>query len=431
MEKVNQCNIPLKGEIFVAPDKSISHRSIIFNGLGNGNGLVYNFLRAGDTFSTCGCMRSLGIEILDQGERIVIQGKGLHGLNEPAGILDCGNSGTTMRLLSGLLAGQGFLSLLSGDHSLNRRPMRRVIEPLTAMGAEIWGRAGGFYPPLAIKGSEDLKGITYHLPVASAQVKSALLLAGLFAGGQTRIIEPEKSRDHTERMLQAMGAAIEVQGLEITLTPGRELTPQEFFVPGDISSAAFFLVAALIVPGSEIMIRDVGINPTRAGLIEVLQAMGARIAIEHQRVVGGEPIGDIVASSSQLCGTVVGGEIIPRLIDEIPILAVAMALAEGESVVRDAGELRVKESDRIKAICCELGKMGAGIEELEDGFVIRGRPEGLYGAVVDSRGDHRIAMSAAIAALKARGETTVHNSEVVDISFPEFWPLLKKFVYAG
>jgi 3-phosphoshikimate 1-carboxyvinyltransferase len=359
---------------------------------------------------------------------MLIEGKGLHGIKEPEGILDCGNSGTTMRLLSGLLAGQGFLSLMSGDHSLNRRPMRRVIEPLTVMGAEIWGRAGGFYPPLAIKGNKNLKGISYRMPVASAQVKSALLLAGLYAGGQTRIIEPEKSRDHTERMLQAMGADLEVQGLEITLKPGRELQAQEFFVPGDISSAAFFLVAALIVPGSEIMIRDVGINPTRAGLIEVLQGMGARLAIENQRVVGGEPIGDIVAGYSELRGTRVAGDIIPRLIDEIPILAVAMALAEGESVVRDAGELRVKESDRIKAICSGLGKMGAGIEELEDGFVIQGRPEGLTGAAVDSRGDHRIAMSTAIAALKARGETIVHNSEVVDISFPEFWPLLRKLI---
>ncbi|MEN6390531.1 MAG: 3-phosphoshikimate 1-carboxyvinyltransferase [Syntrophomonas sp.] len=430
MERVSECERPLKGELFAAPDKSISHRSIIFSGLGKGKGAVNNFLRAGDTMSTCGCMRSLGIEVIDRGGTMVVEGKGLHGLSEPVGILDCGNSGTTMRLLSGLLAGQGFLSLMSGDYSLNRRPMRRVIEPLTAMGAEIWGRAGGFYPPLAIKGSENLKGITYHMPVASAQVKSALLLAGLYAGGPTRIIEPEKSRDHTERMLQAMGADIEVQGLEITLKPGKELTPQEFFVPVDISSAAFFLVAALIVPGSEIIIRDVGINPNRSGLIEVLQAMGARITIDNQRVIGGEPIGDIVAGYSELHGTMVGGEIIPRLIDEVPILAVAMALADGESMVKDAGELRVKESDRIKAICSELGKMGAGIEELEDGFVIQGRPEGLKGAAVDSRGDHRIAMSTAIAALKAGGETIVNNSEVVDISFPEFWPLLRKLMKA-
>lgn len=430
MERISECHRPLKGEIFVAPDKSISHRSIIFSGLGRGKGTVHNFLRAGDTLSSCGCMRSLGIEILDREERLLVEGKGLHGLKEPEGILDCGNSGTTMRLLSGLLAGQGFLALLSGDHSLNRRPMRRVIEPLTAMGAEIWGRAGGFYPPLAIKGRANLKGLSYRLPVASAQVKSALLLAGLYAGDPTRIIEPEKSRDHTERMLQAMGADLEVRGLEITLKPGRELQAQEFFVPGDISSAAFFLVAALIVPGSEIMIRDVGINPTRAGLIEVLQDMGARLAIENRRVVGGEPIGDIVASYSELRGARVGGDIIPRLVDEIPILAVAMALAEGESVVRDAGELRVKESDRIQALCSELGQMGAGIEELEDGFVIQGRPEGLTGAAVDSRGDHRIAMSTAIAALKARGETIVHNSEVVDISFPEFWPLLRKLIKA-
>lgn len=425
MERVNQCNSPLKGDIFVAPDKSISHRSIMFSSLASGRGLVNNFLKAGDTLSTCGCFRSLGIEILDQGERMVIEGKGLYGLNEPLGVLDCGNSGTTMRLLSGLLAGQGFLSLMSGDNSLTRRPMRRIIEPLTAMGAQIWGRAGDIYPPLAIKGSEKLKGINYRMPVASAQVKSSLLLAGLYAEGQTTISEPEKSRDHTERMLKAMGADIEVQGMEITLKPGRELYAQEFFVPGDISSAAFFMVAALIVPGSEIVIRDVGLNPTRAGIIEVLKDMGARMAIENQRVVGGEPIGDIVAGYSNLKGTRVGGDIIPRLIDEIPVLAVAMALAEGESVVRDAGELRVKESDRIKAICSELGKMGAHIEESEDGFIVQGRPEGLKGARVESLGDHRIAMSTAIAALKASGETTVHNSKVVDISFPEFWPLLR------
>lgn len=428
MERIKQCSKPLKGEILVAPDKSISHRTIIFSGLSSGSGVVNNFLRSGDTLSTCACMRSLGIEVLDQGGCVVVEGKGLSGLREPEGILDCGNSGTTMRLLSGLLAGQSFISLMSGDNSLNRRPMRRVIEPLTAMGAEIWGRDGGYYPPLAIKGCASLEGIAYQMPVASAQVKSALLLAGLYARSETKIIEPEKSRDHTERMLQAMGADIKVQGYEVILKPGQELRAQEFFVPGDISSAAFFLVAALIVPGSEIMIREVGINPTRAGLIEVLLAMGARINIENQRVIGGEPIGDIVASYSELRGVQVEGEIIPRLIDEIPILAVAMALAQGESRVQDAGELRVKESDRIKAICSELGKMGASIEELEDGFVIQGRPDGLKGAAVDSRGDHRIAMSTAIAALKASGETIVHNSEIVDISFPEFWPLLGRLV---
>lgn len=428
MERINECCKPIKGEILVAPDKSISHRTVIFSALGNGTGVVHNFLRSGDTLSTCGCLRSLGIEVVDRDGCIMVEGKGLHGLCEADGILDCGNSGTTMRLLSGLLAGQGFLSILSGDHSLNRRPMRRVIEPLTAMGAEIWGRAGGYYPPLSIKGCPRLEGIAYQLPVASAQVKSALLLAGLYARSETKLTEPEKSRDHTERMLQAMGVDIEVRGLQTTLRPGRELESQEFFVPGDISSAAFFLVAALTVPGSEVMIREVGINPTRAGLIEVLQEMGARITIENQRVVGGEPIGDIVAAYSELHSARVEGEIIPRLIDEIPILAVAMALAQGESAVRDAGELRVKESDRIKAICSELGKMGAMVEEVDDGFIIQGCPDGFKSAAVDSRGDHRIAMSTAIAALRARGETTIHNSEVVNISFPEFWPMLKNLI---
>lgn len=420
---------PLRGEITVAPDKSISHRAVIFSALAQGLGTVENFLLAEDTLSSCSCLRQLGIAIEQDGSHLRIYGGGLHGLREPSSILDCGNSGTTMRLLAGLLAGQRFFSVLSGDQSLNRRPMKRVMEPLRARGADLWGRNGGENPPLAIKGNQ-LKGLHYRLPMASAQVKSALLLAGLTADGATVLNEPEKSRDHSEKMLKAMGADLEVNGLEITLSPGRELAPQAFLVPGDISSAAFFIVAASLVPGSELLIRDVGINSTRDGLLEVMVQMGGNIKLENRRIIGGEEVADIVVTSASLRGTHLKGDIIPRLIDEIPILAVAMAGADGESIVEGAGELRVKETDRIAAICSELGKLGIQIEEREDGFVITGRPDitgsnkGSY--CVDSHGDHRIAMSMAVAALCMPGETRIEGTEAVSISFPEFWNLLKK-----
>lgn len=426
MDAIVRQSLPLKGEIFIAPDKSISHRALIFSALGRGEGAVRNFLRAEDTLSTWACLRALGIKIQDREGTLVVSGPGMHGLREPESILDCGNSGTTMRLLTGLTAGQPFQSVLSGDQSLNRRPMRRVIEPLAMMGADISARNHGNFPPLVVRSTRGLSGITYNLPVASAQVKSALMLAGLFADSETRLTEPQKSRDHTERMLAAMGADIEVQGREIVLHPVENLTAQEFLVPGDISSAAFFLVAATIVPGSQMLIRDVGINPTRSGLLEVLRTMGARIKAENERVVGGEPIADLWVESAELKAIRVEGDIIPRLIDEIPVLAVAMAMARGESVVADAGELRVKESDRIAAVCNELAKLGVLIEEKEDGFVIQGQRGDLQGALVDSRGDHRIAMSLAVAALRARGETHIANSRVVDISFPNFWMLLKQ-----
>ncbi|HWP96601.1 MAG TPA: 3-phosphoshikimate 1-carboxyvinyltransferase [Syntrophomonadaceae bacterium] len=429
MEIIKEQITPLLGEIVVAPDKSISHRAIIFSALASGKGVVRNFLRAGDTLSTCGCIRALGVEIVDQGEVVMVAGRGIHSLREPQGILDCGNSGTCMRLLTGLTAGQPFQSLLSGDQSLNQRPIKRVIDPLSLMGADISARGNGSLPPLAVRGRKSLHGITYKLPVASAQVKSAIMLAGLFADGETRLLEPQKSRDHSERMLTAMGADIDVQELNIALRPVENLVPQEFLVPGDISSAAFFLVAATVVPGSQLMIRNVGLNPTRSGLLEVLLAMGARITIENHRTIGGEPIGDLYVKSADLHACQVEGDIIPRLIDEIPILAVAMALAQGESMVRNASELRVKESDRITTVCSELSKMGVVIEELEDGFIIQGQPEGLLGAEVESHGDHRIAMSLAVAGLCARGETRIINSEVVDISFPEFWPLLQRLTY--
>lgn len=415
----------LKGEITVAADKSISHRAVIFSAVARGKSVIRNLLAAEDIQSTCRCMKNLGVHIQERNSTLLIKGRGLQGLKEPNRVLDCGNSGTTMRLLTGVLSAQPFFSVLTGDHSLNQRPMRRVIEPLQLMGAELQGRQGGNYPPLAIKGNK-LKGISYLSPVASAQVKTAILLAALNANGVTEILEPEKSRDHSENMLAAMGACIQIDGLRIQLQPGQELSAQEFLVPGDISAAAFFLVAATIVPGSELKICDIGINPTRTGIIEVLQQMGANIKLENQRTIGGEIMADIIVTASQLKGVKIEGEIIPRLIDELPVLAVAMAVAEGESEVREAGELRIKETDRIAAICGELGKMGVAITELEDGFRIKGKEHQLQGVRVNSHGDHRIAMSLAIAALVAEGETTIDNAEAVSISFPSFWDTLEK-----
>ena len=415
----------LKGEIAVAADKSISHRALIFSALARGESLIHNFLQAEDTWSTYRCLRELGVDLKTEGSTLVVSANGRQGIKEPEGVLDCGNSGTTMRLLSGVLASQPFFSILNGDISLNRRPMQRIIEPLQLMGAHIQGRRGGNYPPLVIQGNQ-LQGIKYQLPVASAQLKSALLLAALNAEGASEIIEKERSRNHTENMLAAMGAAIKVEGLSIKLQPGKELAAQDFMVPGDISSAAFFLVAATIVPGSELRISDVGVNPTRAGIIEVLGQMGASVKLEKQRLVGGEAMADLIVSAKPLKGVKIDGEIVPRLIDEIPVLAVAMAVAEGESVVTGAGELRIKETDRIAAISSELSKMGVVVNQLEDGFIIKGTGGSIKGARVDSHGDHRIAMSLAVAALLAEGDTTINNSGVVNISFPAFWDTMDK-----
>lgn len=413
----------IKGEINVSADKSISHRAIILSALAKGDSQITNFLKAEDTDSTLRCFSQMGISIKEQGKKLVVSGKGSQGLKEPESILDCGNSGTTMRLLCGLLSGQQFFSVLAGDESLSRRPMSRVIQPLRLMGAEITGRDNSKYAPLAIKGSK-LQGIAYQTPVASAQVKTALLLAGLNAEGATTISEKTPTRDHTERMLTAMGADLAVDSKEIRLYPGRDLEPQDFLVPGDISSAAFFLVLASIVPGSELMIRNVGINPTRDGIIEALKLMGARLKIENQRVFGGETVADIVVSSADLKAVNIEGDMIPRLIDELPVLAVAMAAAQGRSTVKNAEELRVKETDRIRAIAVELGKMGVDIIEQPDGFIVTGSRDSLKAATVDSWGDHRIAMSLAVAALVCRGETKINNSQAVNISFPEFWDLL-------
>lgn len=414
----------LRGEIAVSADKSISHRALIFSALAEGESTVQNYLQAQDTMSTCRCLRQLGVDIKAEQSVMVIKGTGWQGLREANEVLDCGNSGTTMRLLTGLLAGRSFLSVLSGDASLRQRPMRRVMEPLQMMGATILGRHNGL-APLAVKGG-NLVGIEYHLPVASAQLKTALLLAGLQAQGETILREPEASRDHSERMLSAMGAELQSQTDVVTLKPGRPLQPQTFLVPGDISSAAFFIIAATIVPGSELLIRGVGINPTRDGVIEVMKTMGADITIENHRLAGGEPMADLLVRSAPLHGAVVDGKMMPRLVDEIPVLAVAMAVAEGPSRIEGAGELRVKESDRLAAICSELNKMGASIEEMPEGLLINGQPGSLKGSRVSSYGDHRIAMSLAVAALVARGETNLCQADVVDISFPQFFELLNQ-----
>jgi len=369
-------------------------------------------------------MRSLGVAIeSSKGGGLVVRGVGDRGLKEADDVLCTENSGTTMRLLAGLLAGQPFLAIITGDRSLRSRPMDRVIQPLRLMGARIWGRSGDSRAPLVISGG-NLHGIKYTLPVASAQLKSALLLAALFAKGDTVIKEPVASRDHTERMLKAMGAKIVVKKDTIALSPGR-LKAVDIAVPGDISSAAFWLVAGAIHSRADIRLTNVGINPTRSGVIDVLNAMGADIAVTNERMVSGEPVADLRVRSSELSGMEVSGEIIPRVIDEIPLIALAASVAQGKTVIRDAGELRVKESDRISNTARELLKLGADVQELPDGMIIQGRKR-LRGAACDSHGDHRLAMMLGIAALVAEGETEIDNAEAVNISYPRFWRDLKR-----
>lgn len=415
-----------KGEFSPPPDKSISHRAVILSSLAKGKSVIRNFLRAKDTESTANAFRSVGIDVKDEGSTIIISGKGLHGLSEPVDVIDCGNSGTTMRLVSGVLSGNPFFSVLTGDSSLRSRPMARVIKPLGLMGAEISARADNRYPPLAIRGRR-LTPIEYEMPVASAQVKSSLLLAGLYSEGYTRITEPVKSRDHTERMLPAFGGDLKVEGLAVIVKGGRDLSPVEMEVPGDFSSAAFFIVASLIIPGSEIVVKNVGINPTRTGLLDVLGKMGASIEITNARNISGEPVADIFCrGGAPLKSVQISGETIPSLIDEFPILCIAAASAEGTTVIRGAEELRVKESDRIKSMASELGKMGVEIEENPDGLSIRGSRE-LKGAEVESHGDHRIAMAMAVAALEAKGTTIIDGASVVNISFPGFFDIIKRF----
>jgi 3-phosphoshikimate 1-carboxyvinyltransferase len=413
-----------RGEFLPPPDKSISHRAVIFSSLARGTGIIRNFLRAKDTVSTMNAFRALGINIEDGGDRLIINGKGLRGLSEAGDVIDCGNSGTTIRLLCGVLAGNPFLSVLTGDSSLRTRPMARVIKPLSLMGAEIMARSDDSYPPVAIRGTR-LESLNYTMPVASAQLKSSLLLAGLYAAGETSITEPAKSRDHTEMMLRAFGADLKVEGLTVTIRGEGELSPLEVDVPGDFSSAAFFVVASLIIPGSEILAKNVCINPTRTGLLRVLSDMGGEIEIANVREISGESVADLhCRGGGRLKAVEVHGEAIPSLIDEFPILCIAAAFAEGVTVIRGAQELRVKESDRIKAMATELRKMGVGIEEFPDGLSIMGSGR-LKGAAVESHGDHRIAMSMAVAALAAEGTTSIHGASAVDISFPAFFDTVR------
>ena len=409
---------PFQSVISVPGDKSISHRSVMIGSIANGITTVENFLPGQDCMSTVSCMRQLGVEIEALSPTsLKIHGRGLRGLIEAGDYLDVGNSGTTIRLLSGLLAGQDFFTVLTGDASIRRRPMARVAIPLREMGARIWGRGGGRLAPIAIQG-EPLHGIHYQSPVASAQVKSAVLLAGLYANGETSVTEPALSRDHSERMLAGFGAGIKVDGLTVTLTPG-ELKAQQVFVPGDISSAAFFLVAAAIVPGSKITVQNMGLNPTRTGILDVLTAMGARIEIHNERIISGESLGDVSVESDGLIATEIAGDLIPRLVDEIPVLAVAAAMAEGVTVIRDAGELKVKESNRLETVATELRRFGVDINETEDGLLIKGGQK-YQGAVCESYHDHRIAMAFCVAGLVAEGPVAIDDCSNVATSFPGF-----------
>ena len=412
----------VSGAVRVPGDKSISHRALLLGAMAQGTTEIRGLLQGEDCRATMAALRALGVEIVESpNDAVHVRGLGPEAWREPETILDAGNSGTTLRLLAGLLAGRPFCSLLSGDESLRRRPMRRIVDPLRAMGATVLGRAEGGFPPLAIGGGR-LRGIAWSSPVASAQVKSAILLAGLQAAGETSVTEPMLSRDHTERMLSAFGLAPRRDGTTVTVPGGGRLTAAALAVPGDLSSAAFLLVGAA-AGGGELCIQDVGVNPTRTGLLDVLERMGAEVRRERLRLAAGEPVADLVVRGSRLRGVRVEAELIPRLIDEVPALAVAAALADGETVISGAAELRVKEVDRLAAVAEELGRMGAAISATADSLRIRGDAK-LRGAVVSSRGDHRMAMSLAVAALFAEGETVIRDVACADTSFPGFARLL-------
>lgn len=416
---------PLCGEITVPGDKSISHRSIMLGSLARNTTLVHGFLQGEDSLATLQAFRSMGISVENLADgRLRIEGRGLHGLQEPTDVLDCGNSGTTMRLMLGLLSGQSFFSVLSGDQYLRRRPMKRVVGPLSSMGARIWGRCDGERAPLAIQGGP-LQAACYDSPIASAQVKSALLLAGLYADGETTVREPHLSRDHSERMLSYFGAELRPFAGGVTIVGGAKLMGREVFVPGDISSAAFFMVAALITPGSELLIRNVGVNPTRSGIIDILRQMGGSIEMLDLQERSGEPVADLLVRSSDLHGVEIGGALVPRAIDEFPVLSVAACFAEGTTTIRDAQELRVKETDRISAMCDALSAVGGKVEPREDGMCISGI-EQLRGGTVASCGDHRIAMSMAVAALRSSTPITITDTLCTETSFPGFWSLLQQ-----
>ena len=419
----------LKGTLTVPGDKSISHRAIMFGSLAEGTTTIHGFLKGADCLSTIDCFRKMGISIEEKEDTIYVHGKGLHGLHKPEETLDVGNSGTTTRLISGILAGQNFDTVLSGDASLNSRPMGRIMKPLSMMGADITSIHDTGCAPLSIKG-RSLNAIHYDSPVASAQVKSCVLLAGLYANGKTSVTEPALSRDHTERMLRSFGANIVSDKNTCTITPPETLHGQHIEVPGDISSAAFFIVAALITPNSEIIINNVGINDTRAGILKVCQDMGADITLLNAREEGGEPVADLLIKTSSLRGTIVEGDIIPALIDELPVIALMACFAKGQTIIKDAHELRVKESDRIAIMTENLGAMGADIIDTDDGFIINSRSDNtiptLHGASINCSMDHRIAMTFAVAGLNADGETIITDSDCVDVSYPGFFTQLEQ-----
>ena len=409
----------LKGTVTVPGDKSISHRSVMFGAISRGMTEVTNFLQGADCLSTIACFRKLGIEIENNTDSVKIYGKGLHGLTAPTEILDAGNSGTTTRLISGILAGQPFDTTITGDASIQKRPMGRIMTPLSLMGASFDSKNKNNCAPFTIHGG-NLHGIHYDSPVASAQVKSSILLAGLYADGKTSVTEPQLSRNHTELMLSGFGATIISEGTTATTEPDPILTGQKIAVPGDISSAAYFIAAGLITPGSEILIQNVGTNPTRDGILQVAKAMGGNVTMLNERTVSGEPVADLLIKSSNLKATEVGGDLIPTLIDEIPVIAVMACFAEGTTIIKDAQELKVKESDRIAVVTENLKAMGADIEATDDGMIIRGGKP-LHGALIQTHMDHRIAMSFAVAGINADGETTFSDASCVDISYPGFF----------
>lgn len=428
---INRSGLALQGHIQVPGDKSISHRALMFGALATGETTISGLLLGEDPRSTAYCFSLLGADISPLNTELVrVRGVGIGQIQEPTAVLDCGNSGTTMRLMLGIVASHpDRFYAVTGDQSLVRRPMSRVIKPLQEMGAQIWGRQNNSYAPLGVRGQQ-LKPTHYHSPIASAQVKSCILLAGLMAEGETTVTEPALSRDHTERMLRAFGAQVSVDPdtHSVTVTGAAQLQGQNVIVPGDISSAAFWLVAGAIVPNSELVIENVGVNPTRTGILEALEMMGANIQQENQRLVAGEPVADLrVRGDAKLKGCSISGDLIPRLIDEIPILAVAAIFAEGQTLIRDAAELRVKESDRLAVMAKQLNQMGAKITELPDGLEIMGGTP-LTGTEVDSELDHRVAMSLAIAALASSGKTTIIRAEAAAISYPDFTATLQKII---
>jgi 3-phosphoshikimate 1-carboxyvinyltransferase len=432
MQRTVKAAKSVRGTLAVSPNKSISHRAAILNAIAHGEAAIEDFQRGADCLATLSCLRQLGASWRWKGESsLVVQGVGRHGLSEPAAVLDARNSGTTMRLLCGLLAAQPFLSVMTGDASLRTRPMARIVEPLRLMGGDIDGRAGGRLAPLAIRGGE-LRGIRYRMPAASAQVKSAILLAGLYAEGETAIEEPAPTRDHTELMLREMGADIQFgESPDVRIRPlASDLIAMSLRVPGDLSSAAPWLVLAAAHPEAQVRIAGVGVNPTRTGILDALRMMGADFELHEERMWGAEPVADIAVRSSRLRGITIGGDLVPRAIDELPLLALAGCLAEGETIIKDAGELIVKESNRIHTTVEGLRAMGANLEEKDDGFRVWG-PQKLRGAVVSPHGDHRLSMLLGIAGTLAQGETVVRQAESVSISYPEFWEHLDRLIDGG